>query len=223
MAPVRPAWPTGPTRRKERIVNWLKLFFTSTLGEKVLVAISGVGLVAFILVHLTGNFLMYAGGDAYNHYAEALHANGLIPYVEVGLLACFLLHIGLSLHLKARSNAARSVGYAAAGTKRGEAWYAPSKTMVVTGILVLAFALLHVWDVRVPRLLGQSYGGELDHTFHVLRNGVSGPIYLVGSLLLGYHVSHGFQSAFQSLGLKFPKYAPLVERTGLVLALVVAV
>jgi succinate dehydrogenase / fumarate reductase cytochrome b subunit len=204
-------------------VNRLKLFLSSTLGQKVIVAVSGVGLVAFIAVHLTGNLLMYAGGEAYNHYAEALHANVLIPFVEVGLLACFLVHIGFSLALKARSRAARPERYAGLATKQGEPWYAPSKTMVVTGLLVLAFALLHVWDVRVPRLLGWDTGSEIEHTFHVLRNGISGPVYLIGSLLLGYHVSHGFQSAFQSLGVKFPTYATPIERVGLVLGLIVAV
>jgi succinate dehydrogenase / fumarate reductase cytochrome b subunit len=204
-------------------VNWVKFFFASTLGQKMLVAISGVGLVAFIAVHLAGNLLMYAGGDAYNHYAEALHDNVLLPVIEIGLLLCFLLHIGLSLHLKAKSSAARPEKYSSLGTKQDKPWYSPSKTMVITGLVVLAFVLLHVWDVRVPRLLGWPVANELEHTFAVLRNGLSGPVYLVGSLLLGIHVSHGFQSAFQSLGLKFPKYAPLIERAGFLFALVVAV
>jgi succinate dehydrogenase / fumarate reductase cytochrome b subunit len=165
---------------------------------------------------------MYAGPDAYNHYAEALHDNVLIPFVEVGLLVCFLIHIGLSLYLKAVSSAARPQGYSNLSTKRGARWYAPSKTMVVTGLAVLFFVLLHVWDVRVPRLMGWPVGSELEHTFAVLRNGLSGPVYLAGSLLLGVHVSHGFQSAFQSLGLKFPKYAPLIDRAGFLFAIVVA-
>jgi succinate dehydrogenase / fumarate reductase, cytochrome b subunit len=204
-------------------VKWLKFFLSSTPGQKILVGLSGIGLVAFIAVHLAGNFLMYAGGDAYNHYAEALHANVLIPFVEIGLLACFAVHIGLSLYLKAKSSAARPERYAVGGSKAGKPWYSPSKTMVITGLVVLAFVLLHLWDVRVPRLLGKNTGSELDHTFAVLRNGFSGPVYLVGSLLLGIHLSHGFQSAFQSLGLKFPKYGTLIDRAGLLIALVVAV
>jgi succinate dehydrogenase / fumarate reductase cytochrome b subunit len=208
--------------RKERNVSWLKFFLTSTLGQKILVALSGFGLLAFVAVHLAGNLLMYAGGDAYDHYAEALHDNVFIPVVEAGLVLCFLVHIALSLRLKAQSMAARPARYAASGTKRGKPWFAPSKTMVITGLVVLAFVLLHVWDVRVPRLLGRSTGSELEHTFHVLRSPVSGPVYLVGSLLLGIHVSHGFQSAFQSLGLKFPKYGRLIERAGLLVSFIVA-
>jgi succinate dehydrogenase / fumarate reductase cytochrome b subunit len=204
-------------------VNRIKFFLTSTLGQKVLVAISGFGLLVFIAIHLVGNLLMYSGGDAYNHYAETLHANKLIPAVEVGLLACFALHIWLSLSLKARSVSARPERYEALRTKQGEAWYSPSRTMVVTGVVILAFLLLHLWDVRVPRLLGWNVGSELDHTFHVLRNAVSGPVYLVASLLLGYHVAHGFQSAFQSLGLRFPAYSTFLARAGIVIALVAAV
>jgi succinate dehydrogenase / fumarate reductase, cytochrome b subunit len=204
------------------IVRWLKFFLSSTLGQKIVVALTGIGLVVFIAVHLAGNLLMYAGGDAYNHYAEAMHDNVLLPVAEIGLLVCFVLHIAFSLRLKARSVSARPQGYDSSGTKRGKPWYSPSKTMVVTGLVVLAFVLLHVWDVRVPRLMGWGVGSELDHTFAVLRNGLRGPVYLVGSLLLGIHVSHGFQSAFQSLGLKYPKYGTLIERAGLVFAVVVA-
>ena len=203
-------------------MNWVKRFLPSTLGLKMLVALSGIGLVGFIAVHFMGNLLMYAGGDAFNHYAEALHANSLIAFVEVGLLALFVVHVGLSLYLKAISSAARPAKYSSSGTKAARPWYSPSKTMVLTGLVVLAFVLVHLWDVRVPRLLGWDTGSELDHTFHVLRNGFSGPVYLVGSLLLGIHVSHGFQSAFQSLGLKFPKYSSLIDGVGFVLALVVA-
>jgi succinate dehydrogenase / fumarate reductase, cytochrome b subunit len=204
-------------------VNWVKSFLSSTPGLKILVALSGIGLVAFIAVHLTGNLLMYAGGDAYNHYAEALHANALIPFVELGLLAFFVVHVGLSLYLKAMSNAARPERYSMVGTKRGKPWYSPSKTMVITGVLVLLFLLLHIWDVRVPRLMGWGVGSELDHTFAVLRNGLSGPVYLVASLLLGVHVSHGFQSAFQTLGIKFPKYGLIIERVGFLVAIIVAI
>lgn len=204
-------------------MNRLKLFVSSTLGQKVLVALTGVGLLVFIAIHLLGNLLLYTGGDAYNHYAETLHASALVPFVEVGLLVCFGLHIGLSLALKAKSSAARPEAYEALRTKQGVPWYAPSKTMVITGVAILAFGLLHLWDVRVPRLLGWDTGSELEHTFHVLRNGISGPVYLIGSLLVGYHVSHGFQSAFQSLGLRFPAYATFLDRAGLLIAIVVAI
>ena len=204
-------------------MNRMKFFFTSTLGQKVLVAVTGFGLLGFLTIHLTGNMLMYAGGDAYNHYAETLHANKLIPLVEVGLLVCFALHVLLSLMLKAHSVSARPEKYESLRTKQDAPWYAPSKTMVVTGVVILAFLLLHLWDVRVPRLLGWNVGSELDHTFKVLRNVVSGPVYLVASLLVGYHVSHGFQSAFQTLGLRFPAWSTFLSRAGIVIALVAAV
>jgi len=203
-------------------VRWFQFFLTSTLGRKYLVGLTGIGLVVFAAMHLAGNLLMYAGPDAYNHYAEALHDNMLLPVAEVGLLVCFVTHIAFSLMLKARSVGARPQSYDKVGTKRGKAWYSPSKTMVITGVAVLGFVLLHLWDMRVPRLIGMGAENELEHTFSVLRRSLQGPVYLIGSLLLGIHVSHGFQSAFQSLGLKYPKYATLIERTGLVLALVVA-
>lgn len=205
-------------------MNWFSRYLNSTLGRKVLVGLTGLGLVGFLAIHLLGNLLIYKGNEAYDHYATSIHTNPLLPVAEIGLLVFFLVHIALTIALKARSSAARPVGYdAGLATKRGKSKVSPSKTMIVSGVVVLLFLVLHMMDMRFAlRLASNGNEGEAAHTLRVLRDAVSGPVYFVASLLVGYHVFHGFQSAFQSLGANHPKFSPLIDRVGVVFAVVVA-
>lgn len=203
---------------------WLTRALTSTIGRKVLMAITGLGLCGFLVVHLGGNLLLFAGAESYDHYAHSLHAQkALLRVAEVGLLLLFVVHIWMALTTNRQNIAARPIDYAMQQTKQApSALLAPAHSvMFATGIVVLLFLILHLSDLRFAL---REHGGNTPFTkaVAVLKDPLSAVVYFVGSLVLGYHVLHGFQSAFQTLGLNHPKYMPLVRFLSLVFAIVVA-
>ena len=204
-------------------MSWLTRTLSNPTGKKVLVAITGLGLVVFLIGHIAGNLLIYVGPEAMNAYAEGLHHLPGFAAIEVGLLLCFMLHIGLVLQLTLENRAARGEqGYAVSNTKqtRGVLAVVASKTMAISGIIVLVFVVVHLLDLRFDR------GGEEDvyrKVVDVLSNPGKAALYAVGSLLVSWHLFHGFQSAFRSLGLGHAKYSPALGKLGALLALIFAI
>lgn len=207
-------------------MNWLWKALSSSVGKKVLMAITGLGLCGFLVAHLAGNLLLYAGPEAYNHYAESLHAQQVLLVVaEIGLLLLFVVHIGLSLKLTQENQSARPVGYEMKQSKLPEApLVKPAHDIMFgTGIVILLFLILHLADFKFG-VRGIAPDGEtpFEKALRVLKDPLTFAVYIIGSLVLGYHVLHGFQSAFQSLGLNHPKYTPTIKKLSVVFALVVA-
>lgn len=195
----------------------------SNIGQKIIVATTALGLVLFVIIHLAGNLLLYVGEDAYNAYAEALHANpGLLIVAEIGLVVLFVLHIALALRLARKNRQARGKSYAVQGSKQGRTPVTPSLLMPISGVVILGFILLHLADLRLG--LRHNFSGmtPASGTFFVLQDPVSIGVYILGTLFLGHHLWHGFQSIFQSLGLRSKSYTPLIEKIGMLLAIVLA-
>lgn len=198
----------------------------STIAHKVTIGVSGLLLCGFLATHLLGNLLIYAPADnfkAYNDYAHALHANPLLPIAEIGLLVLFVAHILITTLTVVRNSQARPVRYAVKRSKRGKTAAAAHNIMHLTGVVVLAFIVLHILDMRLgirfPEVDGVS---PAERALQVLHDPLSASLYTLGSLLLGYHVFHGFSSSFQTLGFNHPKYLPLVRRVGVAFAAIVA-
>jgi succinate dehydrogenase / fumarate reductase cytochrome b subunit len=188
-------------------------------------AVTGLGLCGFLAVHLAGNLLLYAGAEEYDHYAHTLHARKiLLPIAEVGLLLLFVGHIWLALTTNRDNNAARPVGYAMRQSKMPPSGLAApaSSVMFATGIVVLLFLVLHLSDFKFAL---RPHSGDTPFTkaIAVLNDPLSAIVYVVGSIVLGYHVLHGFQSAFQTLGIDHPRYTPLIKALSFVFAMTVAV
>lgn len=210
---------------------WLIKALSSSIGQKLVMAMTGLALCGFLVAHLSGNLLMYAGAAQYNHYAHRLHSQGaLLLVAEIGLLIMFLLHIWLAFKTSIDNNAARPTAYALRQTKMPEGPLAApaSATMLVTGVIVLGFLLVHlsdfkIFDWRHNVAEGQSQPGPFGRAIIILQDPISALVYIVGSLVLGYHVLHGVESAFQTLGLNHPKYTPIVKFVSLIFALIVAV
>ena len=196
-------------------------FLESSIGKKMMVALAGVLLCGFLVAHLAGNFLLFVGDEAFNHYAEALEHNPLLPLAEGGLVFLFLLHIMMSARATLANRAARPEGYQA---YKGKGARTPgSRTMALTGTLILLFIIVHVGTFKfdVGGLKGQTPGTEESLYAHVI-TWFSNPLYAAFYILavagVGLHLSHGAQSALQTFGVSHPRYTPALRKAGLAFA-----
>ena len=195
----------------------------STVGQKVVVAITGVILFGFVIGHLLGNLLLFVGPEAYNAYAVGLKTNlPLLWGVRTTLLVSIVAHIGLTMKLAGRNATARPVGYKKP-RKDLITTYA-ARTMVITGPLLAAYIIFHIAHLTV----GLDLGGEFNvhnvyaNTVHGFRVWWVSAIYIFANFLLGLHLYHGAWSALQSMGLQHPRYDVLRQRVAIAFALFVA-
>ena len=220
-------------------MRWLLNALSTSVGRKVVLAITGLLLCGFLVAHLAGNLLLYVpdGGHSYNEYAHALHKQVvLLAIAEVGLFGLFIAHIVIALQVSAENRAARKVNYAVTRSKQEGRYamegYRPDTWMLVTGIIVLGFILLHLMDFKFE-LRGDAFykteaGSKLspfDKAKALLStsNLITIVGYALGSFALLAHLAHGFQSAFQTLGINHPKYTPLIKLVGLLFAVSIGV
>lgn len=192
----------------------------SSIGAKVGMAVTGILLVLFIISHLIGNLLMFAGPEATNAYAKGLKDLGpLLWMARVGLLVVFMVHVGSALRLWRLNRAARPQPYAVVDSS--VVTYA-GRSIVLTGALVLAFALYHLLHFTLfatnPEFAQlQDAQGRHDVYRMVIsgfRNVAVSGVYIVSMIFLGLHLSHGVTSLFQSLGVNSPSYNPFIKRLG---------
>ncbi len=194
-------------------------FLESSIGKKIMVAAAGLLLCGFLITHLLGNLLMFVGGDAFNKYAEALEHNPLLPIAEIGLVALFVVHIILAYRATYLNRAARPEGYQ---VYKGKGARTPgSRTMAITGTLVLAFVIIHVATFKYDVGGFKGMAGEEGLFAHVLgwfANPWYAAFYVLAVGGVGLHLSHGVQSAIQTFGLNHPRYTPLIKKAGLAFA-----
>lgn len=202
-----------------------KPFFSSVV-QKLVIGITGLLLCGFVAAHLAGNLLLYSTSDryaAFNKYATTLHDMTLLPAIEIGLLVLFVVHIGLTLRMQFQSQKARPEGYAVQKSKQGRGSLAARNVMHLSGIVVLAFVLLHLADLRFGLRFNEAGLAPAQTVLQVLRDPISAMFYTVGSLLLGYHLFHGFQSSFQSLGFGGERLTRIVKIVGILFSVAIAV
>lgn len=171
----------------------------SSIGKKELMALTGLGFVGFLVVHLAGNFTMLSGAEAFDGYAEKLESLGpLILAAEAGMIVMLLLHVVFGISLVLRNLAARGQRYA---TKKGEGGRTlGSYTMWLTGPWILVFIGIHLAHFTLPHKLGEEGPPLSQMVAERLADPVWMGYYVLSVLLVGLHVSHGFWSAFQTLG-----------------------
>ena len=195
-------------------------------------AITGLLLCGFLVVHLGGNLLLYtsdpAENSAYNEYAHGIHAPKMAPLLllaEIGLLVLFVMHLYLAWRLTRENETARPIGYAMKQSKMPPSMmaYPASTVMGITGLIILLFIILHLIDFKFewrPDINLEKHN-PFEKAVALLRNPISCITYIVGSIVLGYHLVHGFQSAFQSLGLNHPKYTPFIKWVSVVFGIAI--
>lgn len=200
-------------------------FLLSSVGKKFVMALTGFLLVGFLIMHLAGNMTLYAAADGskFVAYVQGIHSFGPLVWVaEVALVALFGCHVWIAWRLTRENRRARPIPYAiqkACGRST-----VASRSMFVTGSVVLGFLVVHLLNFRLSSGLVAPSGEELlVRVRDVLGNPVYAAVYVIGSVVLGIHLSHGFKSAFQSLGANHPRLDRCVQRIGLVLAIVIGV
>lgn len=212
-------------------LGWLGRMLASSVGRKFVMGVTGLLLCGFLVGHLAGNLLLFAGQEPFDKYAAWIHNQELLPLIEVGLLLLFLAHVYLAVVTTLENRAARSKRYAVKHSKQaGVPPMPPHNWMFVSGSIVLGFVLLHLIDLRIGVRPDVVYPTWDEHhpqmyamTIAILSNPISRVVYILGTIFLGLHLSHGFASAFQSLGLAHPKYTPSIRLLGWLFAIVVGV
>lgn len=212
-------------------MNWFSAFLKSSIGQKMVMGVTGLSLVAFLVVHCGINACIFLndGGETFNEAAHFMGSNFFIRTAEIGLFAGILLHIVQGLMLWADKRKRRPVSYDRTAGNVTSTWY--SRSMGLLGTLILLFLILHMAHFWVPsRITGLAEirlpNGEVRHNLYgemlsVFENLWVVVVYVLGVLSLAYHLAHGFQSAFQSLGWNHRRYTPLIKTLGYGFAIVV--
>jgi len=198
-------------------VSWLIQTFSSSIGKKLLMAVTGLSFIGFLAAHLAGNLTIYAGGTAFNAYAEKLHSLGpILTLFELGLLVFALIHVITGITLFFQNLKARSVPYQKDQAAGGRTW--SSVTMPYTGFIILGFVVFH--------LINFSFVDKTDRTiFEIVRSAFANPVYMIiyvlVMIIVALHVRHGFWSAFQTLGANHPKYMPAMMALSVIVGLLI--
>ncbi|PHN05355.1 succinate dehydrogenase cytochrome b subunit [Flavilitoribacter nigricans] len=213
-------------------MSWFSTFLTSSVGRKLVMSLTGLFLIIFLVVHLIGNLqlLFDDGGEKFNLYAKFMTTNPVIK------LTSYLLYAGILLHaiqgwLLWRSNAnARETKYAVKVTRTVNTNSFASRNMGWLGTIIFIFILIHLYQFWLQMKMGVlemvTYEDvEVDNLYYVVAQAFQNPLYVVFYVIcmvvIAYHLLHGFQSAFQTLGLNHSKYSPLIRTVGRIYAVVV--
>lgn len=211
------------------ICNRLK----STVGRKLLMALSGIALMLFLCVHLAGNLTLFFGhGELFNSYAYHLESLPPVVYTaEFFLTAIFLYHIVTAIQIQLGGGEARGSRYAVVASKGGPSKQTiASRSMIITGVVLLIFIPIHIVMFKFnwfhPHGVAKLHGEEVKDLYGTVVAHFKQPvwtlIYVAVMLFLGFHLRHGFWSSLQSLGAMNPKISPLIYAGGLIFAALMA-
>ena len=194
-------------------ITFIKRLIFTSIGRKAVMAITGLMLGGFMLFHLGENLLLFKGEVAFNNWVDFLLSNPMLPLIELGLLAVFFAHIFAGAWVRLEDWLNAPSGYEARNWQGGRT--IGSATMLYTAILILAYLAYHLLTFRF-----------VDHSigfYQMVTSAFRDPsfvaIYVGGSVALVLHLSHGLQSAFQTLGVHHPKYTPFIKLGGWLVAI----
>ena len=213
-------------------MSWFTQALSSTIGKKLVMSLTGLFLITFLIVHASGNMLLFKddNGEAFNLYAQFMTTNPLIKIASYILYSGIILHVIYSLILSIKNKTARPVGYKMANPNQNSSW--KSRNMGILGTIVLIFLVIHMrsfwYEMHYGDMPLQNYAGvEVEDLYTVVKASFGqwwyALIYVLAMVGLGFHLAHGFWSAFQTLGLNHKKYTPLIKKLGLAFAIIVPV
>tara|TARA_B100000963_G_scaffold351502_1_gene363155 strand:- start:48 stop:737 length:690 start_codon:yes stop_codon:yes gene_type:complete len=202
---------------------------SSSIGRKLLMAISGFFLLVFLLQHFTINFLSLISESLFNQVSHFMGTNFLVQFVlQPVLIFGVVFHLLMGMYLDRKNKSARPVRYAVENPNDNSSWV--SRNMLVTGIMIMLFLALHFYDFWIPEIKLKyvqgdmtglhngkfRYWHELNHKFHDVYRVA---IYSVAFVFLSLHLLHGFQSSFQTAGVTHTKYTPWIKLAGYLYAI----
>jgi succinate dehydrogenase / fumarate reductase, cytochrome b subunit len=199
---------------------------SSSVGTKLLIGLTGLALFIYLILHLAGNALIFAGPDVFNEYSHALISNPLIIPIEIGLLLVFVLHVYKAGRMWVDNQAARpdkyqKTAYAGHTSRKSFA----SSSMIVSGAIIFFFVLVHVKQFKFGSWYQVAGSDEIRDLYRTEIEVFQQPFwvlfYVVGTLVAGLHLRHGIASGFQSIGVDHPLYTKRLTRLGIVLAIVI--
>ncbi len=195
----------------------------TSVARKFIMALTGFLLIAFLLTHLLINTFSLFSAELFNEGAHFMATNPLIQVTQYVLALGFLVHIVMGIKLTLQNKAARPVAYAY--NKPGENSSLSSRTMIISGALVLAFIILHLRDYFYElKFVGLPEGTtDYDLVVALFTSPIYTAVYVVSFIVLGFHLNHGFQSAFQSVGANHKKYTPTIQKLGTAYSILIAV
>jgi succinate dehydrogenase / fumarate reductase, cytochrome b subunit len=215
-------------------MNWSD-FFTSSVGKKFVMALTGLFLISFLIIHVCLNACIFNdlpfidpedNGDMFNRAAHFMGSSAVVRTLEYGLFLGFIIHIIQGYVLERRNLTRRGQGYRINLANRGSKWY--SRTMGLLGTLLLLFLVMHISHFWVPSRItgleeveGKNYHNLFAKMVDVFQEPVIVVLYVLGCISLAYHLLHGFQSAFRTLGVHNSRYIRLIKGAGAVFSVLV--
>ncbi|MBO9684198.1 MAG: succinate dehydrogenase cytochrome b subunit [Flavisolibacter sp.] len=215
-------------------------FFTSAVGRKIVMALTGLFLISFLVVHVGLNSCVFNDlpffnpdddGSMFNRAAFYMGNSLVIRIMEIGLFAGFILHIIQGYAVEAKNRSKRKQGYKVDLGNRGSTWM--SRSMAILGTLIFLYLVLHVSQFWIPSRIThnvpqQSYNGKEMHNMFLLmydtfQQGWVVIVYLIGVGALLFHLLHGFHAAFRSMGVHNKKYLSLLKGLGYGFSVIVCV
>lgn len=206
-------------------MNWFSKFLSSSIGQKVIMSLTGIFLMLFLIVHLIGNLQLLKddGGEAFNTYAFFMTHNPLIKTISYSLYAFILWHAVQGIRLWLNNRSARgNTKYAVVHTRKNEI---NARNMAWFGIIIFVFIILHMWQFWLQMKLGVLPPVEVEAYTHPVQN-LYLPVaeaftnlgfvifYVVSMVVIGLHLWHGFWSSLQTLGINHPRYNTLITAVG---------
>lgn len=211
------------------VMKW-KQVFTSSIGQKLVMGFTGLFLIIFLIVHcyVNSNVFFTNGEENFNRAAHFLGTNILVRIMEIGLFAGFLVHILQGYVFEVANRGKRSNKYAVKSGNANSTWY--SRSMALLGTLILLFLIIHLAHFWVPSRFGGleevTYGNVQMHNLYARMQVIFKEewvviLYILGCFSLAWHLLHGFQSAFHTIGWNNKKYRNLIRNTGIAFSIIV--
>ncbi len=211
-------------------MSWVTKTLSSTLGRKIIMSLTGLFLILFLIGHVSGNLLLLKGdgGEAFNVYAKFMTTNPGVKILSYLTYISIIGHVIYSIILTKYNNSARPIGYSQTAPSKNST--VAARNMGILGTIILIFLMVHLqsfwyqmhWgDIPMVTIEGQEYKDLYSIVHFAFQNELMVAGYVIAMVFLAFHLSHGFASAFQTLGLNHKKYTPAIETVGKIFCIVV--